>query len=95
MASGGGGGARGDRRLVALVVVSSDILLALAMWLVAFVLQGVLGQWPLSEIAIAGIVPNFVAWIGVRAALGLLPGYVLYWGEEKRLKFDVMLYICN
>ena len=38
----GGGGGRGERRLVALVLVSflvsSDILLALAMWLVAFVL---------------------------------------------------------
>ena len=84
MASCGGGGGRGERRLVALVLVSSDILLALAMWLVAFVLQGVLGRWPLSAIAIASIVPNVAAWIGVRAALGLYPGYGLDQVEELR-----------
>ena len=60
---GGGGGGRGERRLVALVLVSSDILLALAMWLAAFVLQGLLGRWPLSAIAIARLDP---AWMGTR-----------------------------
>ncbi len=91
MASGGGGGGRGERRLVALVLVSSDILLALAMWLAAFVLQGVLGRWPLSAIAIASIVPNVAAWIWMRAALGLYPGYGLDQVEELRRQTYALL----
>ena len=83
----------GSRRrlMVFLGLFSSDILLALAMWLVAFVLQGVLGHWPLSGIAIASIVPNIAAWIGVRAALGLYPGYGLDQVEELRRQTYALL----
>ena len=77
--------------MVVLGLFSSDILLALAMWLVAFVLQGVLGRWPLSAIAIASIVPNVAAWIGVRAALGLYPGYGLDQVEELRRQTYALL----
>jgi hypothetical protein len=70
--------------MVVLGLFSSDILLALAMWLVAFVLQGVLGRWPLSAIAIASIVPSVVTWVWMRAALGLYPGYGLDRAEELR-----------
>ena len=77
--------------MVVLGLFSSDILLALAMWLVAFVLQGVLGKWPLSAIAIASIVPNVAAWIGVRAALGLYPGYGLDQVEELRRQTYALL----
>ena len=77
--------------MVVLGLFSSDILLALAMWLVAFVLQGVLGRWPLSAIAIASIVPNVAAWIGVRAALGLYPGYGLDWVDELPRQTDALL----
>jgi len=60
-----------SRANAVLVLVSSDVLLALAMWLAAFVPVGVLGRWPLSAVAIASIVPSVTVWIGVRAALGL------------------------
>ena len=56
---------------VALVLLASDVLLALAMWGVAFILTGVLGRWPLSAIAVASIVPNVVVWVWMRAVLGL------------------------
>lgn len=65
-------------------MLSSDILLALAMWLTALALQGVLGRGSLSEIALASVVPNVVAWVGLRAVLGLYPGYGLDQVEELR-----------
>ncbi len=72
------------QRLVALVLISSDILLALAIWQAAFLLQGLWGQGPLSWIALASMVPNVVVWVGLRAALGLYPGYGLGPIEELR-----------
>src|SRR3712207_5693797 len=73
------------------VLASSDVLLALAMWGVAFVLQGVLGHWPLSAIAISSIVPNVVIWVWMRAALGLYPGYGLDRMEELRRQTYALL----
>ena len=70
------------RSLVVLGLLSSDILVALAMWQAAFALQSVLGLSPPS--AIASIVPNIVAWIGLRAVVGLYPGYGLDQVEELR-----------
>jgi Undecaprenyl-phosphate galactose phosphotransferase WbaP len=61
------------------------MLLALAMWGAAAVLQGLIGQEaPLSGIAVASIVPNIVAWVGLRAVVGLYPGYGLDQVEELR-----------
>ena len=54
-----------------------DVLVALTMWQVAIVLQGALGRGQLTEIAAASVVPNVVAWVGVRAVLGSYPGYGL------------------
>src|SRR5918998_2275632 len=73
-----------SQRLVALVLISSDTLLALAIWQAAFMLQSVWGQGPLSWIALASMVPNVVVWVGLRAALGLYPGYGLGPIEELR-----------
>ena len=73
-----------SRASAVLVLLASDVLLALAMWLVAIVLQGVLGRWPLSAIAIASIVPSVVVWVWMRAALGLYPGYGLDRAQELR-----------
>lgn len=73
-----------SHHLVALVLISSDILLALAIWQGAFILQSVWGHGPLSLIALASMVPNVVVWVGVRAALGLYPGYGLGPIEELR-----------
>jgi Undecaprenyl-phosphate galactose phosphotransferase WbaP len=73
-----------SQQLVALVLISSDILLALAIWQGAFIVQGIWGHGPLSLIALASMVPNVVVWVGLRAALGLYPGYGLGPIEELR-----------
>jgi Undecaprenyl-phosphate galactose phosphotransferase WbaP len=72
------------RSLVVFIMILSDIVLALTMWQAASVLQGALGRGEPSEIAVASIVPNVVAWIGLRAVLGLYPGYGLDQVEELR-----------
>src|SRR5215210_229343 len=79
------------RLLVVLVLIFSDILLALAVWQVAFVLQSILGRWPLSEIAIASTLPYLVVWVGLRASLGLYPGYGLGQVEELRRQTFALL----
>ncbi len=78
--------AESRRQLLAiLVLVFSDLLLALVVWQVSFVLQGILGNSPLSGFAVvASLVPNAVVWIGMRASLGLYPGYGLGVVEELR-----------
>src|SRR5215217_3907657 len=73
-----------SQQLVALALISSDILLALAIWQAAFMLQGVWGHGPLSWIAFASMVPYVIVWVGLRAALGLYPGYGLGPIEELR-----------
>ena len=72
------------RSLVVSTLVLSDILLALMTWQAASVLQGALGHGQVSAIASASIVPNVVAWVGLRAVLGLYPGYGLDAVEELR-----------
>jgi len=69
----------GSRRhlLVVIVLIFSDVVLALAAWQVAFVLHGTVGRWPLSEIAIVSTLPYVAVWIGLRASMGLYPGYGL------------------
>jgi Undecaprenyl-phosphate galactose phosphotransferase WbaP len=76
----------GRQSLVASVLIASDILLALAIWQAAFVLQGVFWeQSSLSGLAVFGVVvPNVVVWVGLRAMLGIYPGYGLGQVEELR-----------
>ena len=69
------------RWLVVSVLILSDVLLALTMWQVASVLQGAFGLGRLTETAVASVLPNIVAWVGVRAVLGLYPGYGLDYVE--------------
>jgi len=69
----------------------SDILLALAVWQAAFVLQGTWGHSQLSEIAVVSMVPNVVVWVGLRASLGLYPGYGLSQVEELRRQTFALL----
>jgi hypothetical protein len=80
-----------SRARAVLVLVASDVLLALAMWGMAFVLQGVLGRWPLSAIAMASIVPNIIVWVWMRAALGLYPGWDLDRAQERRRQTYALL----
>ena len=56
------------------ILVFSGILFALMMWQLASMIQGALGRGQLSDIAAASIVPNIVAWVGLRAVLGLYSG---------------------
>jgi Undecaprenyl-phosphate galactose phosphotransferase WbaP len=74
----------GRRALVMIALVSSDVLLALAIWQAAFVLQGVWGHGPLSGLALISMVPDVAVWVGLRAVLGLYPGYGLGQVEELR-----------
>jgi Undecaprenyl-phosphate galactose phosphotransferase WbaP len=82
------------RLLVVLVLAFSDILLALVAYQAAVSLQDVFGKGQLSESTIAtfvgfggtilSIIPNLVLWVGLRALLGLYPGYGLGPVEELR-----------
>lgn len=65
------------RRLVPAALVLSDVLLALLLWKVASVLHSIFGQGTLSEVAVAAMVPTIVVWVGLRALMGLYPGYGL------------------
>jgi Undecaprenyl-phosphate galactose phosphotransferase WbaP len=65
------------QRLVIATLVSSDVLLALLVWWLASALQGIWGRGPLSSVAVATMVPVIAAWVGLRALLGLYPGYGL------------------
>jgi len=66
------------------VLISTDILLALALWQVALILQGLWGHGALSSFALASMVPNVVVWVGLRSLLSLYPGYGLGQVEELR-----------
>ena len=65
-------------------LISSDVLLALAVWQSAFVLQEILGRGSFSQIAIVSMGPEIAVWVGLRALLGLYPGYGLSSVEELR-----------
>lgn len=72
------------QRLVNFALVFSDVVLALLGWEAAFVLQSVWGRGPLSEITVASVLPSVAVWVGLRALLGLYPGYGLNQVEELR-----------
>jgi Undecaprenyl-phosphate galactose phosphotransferase WbaP len=77
---------RGRRRWLVVVgsLVLSDALLALAIWQATLVLRHPLGLGLPSAATVASVVPNTIAWVGLRAALGLYPGYGLGYVEELR-----------
>jgi Undecaprenyl-phosphate galactose phosphotransferase WbaP len=72
------------RWLVPAGLVLSDVLLALLIWKVASVLQGIWGRGALSEIASATAVSAIAVWVALRALLGLYPGYGLDSVEQLR-----------
>lgn len=87
----GRGARKGRRALVAFVLVSSDALLALAVWQMAFVFQTFLGDGRLSWSSLASMAPGMIVWIGLRAATGLYPGYGLTQVEELRRQTYALL----
>lgn len=70
--------------LVVPALVFSDVLLALVVWGFAFTLHDALGRGPLSEVAATSIITNLLVWTGMRALVGLYPGYGLGQAEELR-----------
>jgi|SRR5215203_3553501 hypothetical protein len=73
------------QRLVTSTLVSSDVLLALLVWGAAFIVQSAWGQQgPLSEISVPAVTATIGVWVGLRALLGLYPGYGLGNVEELR-----------
>jgi len=69
-----------------LALVFSDLLLASLFWGIAILLQSIWGQGQLlvTGTTPAYIVSNTVVWLGLRALLGLYPGYGLSPVEELR-----------
>ena len=65
------------QRLVVVTQVFSDILVAVLICTVAYALQNVWGDGKLSEVRRVPTVPSIAVWIGLRALLGLYPGYGL------------------
>lgn len=65
------------QRLVVTSLVFSDILVAVLICTLAYALHSVWGEGRLSEVARAAIAPSIVVWVGLRALLGLYPGYGL------------------
>ena len=72
------------KRLATATLVLSDVLFALLIWEGAHALQTMWGQGPLTNIAAATVLPNAALWVGLRALLGLYPGYGLDQVEELR-----------
>ncbi len=65
-------------------MVLSDAFLAFLIWEIASVLQAIFGRGSLSEVAVAAMVPLIAVWVGLRALLGLYPGYGLDSVEQLR-----------
>jgi Undecaprenyl-phosphate galactose phosphotransferase WbaP len=72
------------QRLIIGTLVLSDVFLALVVWGVAYVGQSIWGRGELSGAAIAAIVPSVMVWVGLRALIGLYPGYGLDSAERLR-----------
>jgi hypothetical protein len=72
------------QRLNVTSLVLSDVLVALLILKVATLLQDVWGRGALTELAIATAVPAVALWVGLRASMGLYPGYGLDAVEEVR-----------
>ncbi len=77
--------------LVNLTLVGSDLVLAFLVWEVACLIQIWWAPGYLSGVAIAGIVPVALAWVGLRASQGLYPGYGLVQAEELRRQTYALL----
>ncbi len=79
------------QRIVGLVLVLFDALFALAVWEAATLLRAFWEGGLVSGVTLAGIVPSIVVWVGLRALLGLYPGYGMNPVEElRRQSYAVM-----
>lgn len=72
--------------MVVPVLIASDMLLAGGILVAASLLRGVWGNGQLSEVSVSVAVAIVAVWVGMRALLGLYPGYGLSRAEELRLQ---------
>ena len=72
------------QRLIVAILVLADAFFALVVWGTAAVGKSILGPGVLSDVAVAAIVPSVIIWVGLRALLGLYPGYGLDSAEKLR-----------
>jgi Undecaprenyl-phosphate galactose phosphotransferase WbaP len=72
------------RRLVPVVLVITDLCLSLLIWMASTVLQGVWGEGTPASITSVALVAMILTWVGLRALLGLYPGYGLDPAEQLR-----------
>src|SRR5215207_3541317 len=72
------------QRLIAGTLVLADVFIALVVWGAAAFGKSIWGPGELSEVAVAAIVPSVMVWVGLRALLGLYPGYGLDSAERLR-----------
>jgi Undecaprenyl-phosphate galactose phosphotransferase WbaP len=71
-------------QLIVVTLILTDVLTAFLAWEVAYVGQSIWGHGELSVVAIAAIAPSVMVWVGLRALLGLYPGYGLDSAERLR-----------
>jgi Undecaprenyl-phosphate galactose phosphotransferase WbaP len=76
---------------VILVLLCSDIALAVIAWESAFALLGFVRQGPPTGFTVASILASTAVWVGLRAMLGLYPGYGLNQVEELRRQTYALL----
>lgn len=67
-----------------LILVFSDVVFALVIWEMAFLIRKILMPGELSGVAAVSILPVVLVWVGVRALQGLYPGYGMNEVEELR-----------
>ena len=72
------------RQLIPAVLVLTDFVLALLIWQTSLVLQGIWGNGVLSEMTTVAMFAIITSWVGLRALLGLYPGYGLDSVEQLR-----------
>jgi len=73
------------------MLIASDVVLGLLVWGAALLIGSAWGHGPLTNVAFVGIVANVVVWLGIRALLGLYPGYGMDEPEElRRQSYSVM-----
>ena len=72
------------RQLIPAVLVLTDFVLALLIWRTSLELQAIWGNGVLSEMTTVAMFAIITSWVGLRALLGLYPGYGLDSVEQLR-----------
>jgi len=76
-------------------LIISDALLAFLTWYMAYLVQSTWGRGELTQASIVSAAANVVLWIGLRAVMGLYPGYGLHPAEELRRQTYAVLIVLS